>query len=218
MTTIEQTGAEEVAWDLSDLYASGDDPRIESDFAEAEAAAAAFRDRYYGKVATLSAAELADGDRRARADRGDRDARPLLRAHELLHQHGRPRPRRARREARREGRRPRDAAPLLRARVGRDRGRARPTQLLAGPGARPLAPLALGAARLPPVPPDASRRRRSSRRRASRASPRGRGSTRRCSARCASTSPARTSRSRSRRRWRSSTRPTATSAAAPPRP
>ena len=59
MTTIEQTGAEEVAWDLSDLYAAGDDPRIESDVAEAEAAAAAFRDRYYGKVAGLSAAELA---------------------------------------------------------------------------------------------------------------------------------------------------------------
>jgi oligoendopeptidase F len=60
MTTIEQTGAEDVAWDLSDLYASSDDPRIESDVAEAEAAAAAFRDRTYGKVATLSAAELAD--------------------------------------------------------------------------------------------------------------------------------------------------------------
>ena len=60
MTTIEQTGAEEVAWDLSDLYASGDDPRIDSDFAEAEAAADAFRDRYYGQVASLSAAELAD--------------------------------------------------------------------------------------------------------------------------------------------------------------
>src|SRR6478752_5817378 len=60
MTTIEQTGAEEVAWDLSDLYASGDDPRIESDIAEAEAATAAFRERTYGKVATLSAAELAD--------------------------------------------------------------------------------------------------------------------------------------------------------------
>ena len=59
MTTIELTGAEEVAWDLSDLYASGDDPRIEGDFAEAEAAAAAFRERYYGKVATLTAAELA---------------------------------------------------------------------------------------------------------------------------------------------------------------
>ena len=59
MTTIEQTGAEEVAWDLSDLYASGDDPRIESDITESEAAADAFRDRYYGKVATLSAADLA---------------------------------------------------------------------------------------------------------------------------------------------------------------
>jgi len=59
MTTIEQTGAEEVAWDLSDLYASGDDPGIESDFAEAEAGAEAFRGRYYGNVATLSAADLA---------------------------------------------------------------------------------------------------------------------------------------------------------------
>ncbi len=60
MTTIEQTGAEEVAWDLSDLYSSVDDPRIESDVAEAETAAATFRDRYYGKVASLSAAELAE--------------------------------------------------------------------------------------------------------------------------------------------------------------
>ncbi len=60
MTTIEQTGAEEVAWDLTDLYASGDDPRIDSDFAEAEAGADAFRDRYYGQVASLAAAELAD--------------------------------------------------------------------------------------------------------------------------------------------------------------
>jgi oligoendopeptidase F len=69
MTTIEQTGAEEVAWDLSDLYASGDDPRIESDFAEAEAAAATFRDRYYGKVATLSAAALSEAiDERERIE------------------------------------------------------------------------------------------------------------------------------------------------------
>ncbi|MSO94524.1 MAG: oligoendopeptidase, partial [Thermoleophilia bacterium] len=59
MTAIEQTGAEEVAWDLSDLYASGADPRIETDFAEAEAAATAFHDRYYGRVASLSAADLA---------------------------------------------------------------------------------------------------------------------------------------------------------------
>ncbi len=69
MTTIEQTGAEDVAWDLSDLYASGDDPRIESDIAEAEEAAVAFRGRYYGKVATLSAAELADAiDERERIE------------------------------------------------------------------------------------------------------------------------------------------------------
>ena len=141
MTTIEQTGAEEVAWDLSDLYASGDDPRIESDFAEAEAGADAFRDRYYGKVATLSAAELADAIAERRADRGDRDACPLLRAHELLHEHGRPGARRARREAGREGGRDRDEAPLLRPRVGCDRGRAR-RALLAGSGARPLASLA----------------------------------------------------------------------------
>jgi oligoendopeptidase F len=60
MTTIERTGAEDVAWDLSDLYASGDDPRIEKDVAEAEAAAAGFRNRYYGAVATLTAAQLAD--------------------------------------------------------------------------------------------------------------------------------------------------------------
>ena len=31
MTTTEFTGAEEVAWDLSDLYEGGDDPRIEQD-------------------------------------------------------------------------------------------------------------------------------------------------------------------------------------------
>ena len=59
MTSTEQTGAEEVAWDLSDLYASGGDPRLETDFDEAEAAADAFRERYYGTVAALAAGELA---------------------------------------------------------------------------------------------------------------------------------------------------------------
>jgi oligoendopeptidase F len=58
MTTIEMTGAEEVAWDLSDLYDGGDDPRLEADLQEGDDAAAAFRERYYGKVAELSAAEL----------------------------------------------------------------------------------------------------------------------------------------------------------------
>jgi len=59
MATIEQTGAEEVAWNLSDLYAGGDDPRLDADMAEAEAAAAVFRERFHGRVAGLSAEELA---------------------------------------------------------------------------------------------------------------------------------------------------------------
>jgi len=59
MTTTEITGAEEVAWDLSDLYAGAGDPRFEADVEESENAAAAFRERYYGKVGELSAAEFA---------------------------------------------------------------------------------------------------------------------------------------------------------------
>jgi oligoendopeptidase F len=60
MATIELTGAEEVAWDLSDLYSSGDDPRIDADVQEAEEAAAAFRERYHGTVSGLGAAELVE--------------------------------------------------------------------------------------------------------------------------------------------------------------
>ena len=59
MTTTELTGAEEVAWDLSDLYGGGDDPRLESDVRGAEEAADAFRERYHGAVAGLDAAALA---------------------------------------------------------------------------------------------------------------------------------------------------------------
>ena len=58
MTTTEMTGAEEVVWDLSDLYSGGDDPRIEQDVEQTETAAASFRERYYGQVAELSAADL----------------------------------------------------------------------------------------------------------------------------------------------------------------
>ena len=58
MTTTELTGAEDVAWDLSDLYDGGDDPRIEQDVEQTEAAAAAFRERYSGHVAQLSPGEL----------------------------------------------------------------------------------------------------------------------------------------------------------------
>jgi oligoendopeptidase F len=60
MATVEErTGAEEVEWDLSDLYESPDDPRLEEEVAAAEGDAASFRERYHGRVASLGAAELA---------------------------------------------------------------------------------------------------------------------------------------------------------------
>ena len=60
MATTELTGAEDVAWDLSDLYAGIDDPQMEEDIARAETDAAAFRERYHGAVAGLDAAALAE--------------------------------------------------------------------------------------------------------------------------------------------------------------
>lgn len=66
---MELTGAEEVAWDLSDLYAGADDPRLEADIEEADSATAAFHERYYGKVAGLDAAALAEAiDERERIE------------------------------------------------------------------------------------------------------------------------------------------------------
>jgi oligoendopeptidase F len=59
VATTELTGAEEVAWDLSDLYAGPDDPRLGEEVEGAAAAAATFRERYHGKVAALDATELA---------------------------------------------------------------------------------------------------------------------------------------------------------------
>ncbi|HEY9458568.1 MAG TPA: M3 family oligoendopeptidase [Gaiella sp.] len=60
MATTELTGAEDVAWDLTDLFAGVDDPRIDEEVAQAEADAAAFRERYHGAVAGLDAAALAE--------------------------------------------------------------------------------------------------------------------------------------------------------------
>ena len=69
MTTTELTGAEEVAWDLSDLYEDGDDPRLQADVDGAEEAAARFRERYYGQVSGLDAADLAEAiDERERIE------------------------------------------------------------------------------------------------------------------------------------------------------
>ena len=60
MATTEITGAEEVAWDLSDLYEGPDDPKLEEEVAGAEASADAFRSRYHGQVGELDAAQLAE--------------------------------------------------------------------------------------------------------------------------------------------------------------
>ncbi|HEY1317496.1 MAG TPA: M3 family oligoendopeptidase [Gaiella sp.] len=60
MATTELTGAEDVAWDLTDLYEGIDDARIEEHVAQAETDAAAFRERYHGDVAALDAAALAE--------------------------------------------------------------------------------------------------------------------------------------------------------------
>ncbi len=48
-----------IRWDLSDLYAGPDDPQIDKDLSGALAAATAFAERYRGRVASLSAPELA---------------------------------------------------------------------------------------------------------------------------------------------------------------
>jgi oligoendopeptidase F len=52
------TGAEAIEWDLSDLYEAPDDSRLDEDLDEAASAAKRFSERYRGRIAELSAAEL----------------------------------------------------------------------------------------------------------------------------------------------------------------
>lgn len=58
-TDLTTTGAEAIHWDLSDLYAGPDDPRIAQDMQAAREQAASFADIYRGRVASLDADELA---------------------------------------------------------------------------------------------------------------------------------------------------------------
>ncbi len=53
------TGAEEVRWDLSDLYSSHDDENVKKDMENAEKLADQFAENYRGKVASLDADGLA---------------------------------------------------------------------------------------------------------------------------------------------------------------
>ena len=59
MTNGESTGAEEIVWDLSDLYAGMDDPQLNADLDACDAEADALGAAYRGRVASLTAAELA---------------------------------------------------------------------------------------------------------------------------------------------------------------
>ena len=60
MATTELTGAEDIAWDLGDLYSGPDDPELEEEITRAEEAGATFRERYRGEVASLDAPALAE--------------------------------------------------------------------------------------------------------------------------------------------------------------
>lgn len=61
------TGAEEVLWDLSVYYDGLDDPQIDNDLHNVHELATAFAERYRGKVATLTAEELAEAQREMEA-------------------------------------------------------------------------------------------------------------------------------------------------------
>jgi len=53
------TGAEEITWNLTDLYAGMDDPRLNADLDACDAEADALSETYRGRIASLTAAELA---------------------------------------------------------------------------------------------------------------------------------------------------------------
>lgn len=57
---IHKTGAEEITWDLSDLYVSEDDSAIERDLADADTRADKLAGTYRGRIASLDAEEMRD--------------------------------------------------------------------------------------------------------------------------------------------------------------
>lgn len=59
MTANPPTGAEQIQWDLRDLYAAPDDPQLAIDMQTTHDLATAFANQYRGKVASLTAVELA---------------------------------------------------------------------------------------------------------------------------------------------------------------
>jgi oligoendopeptidase F len=60
MNTDTKSGAENITWDLSDLYASGADPGLAQDMEETLGRAEKLAERFRGRLAGLSAPELAE--------------------------------------------------------------------------------------------------------------------------------------------------------------
>ena len=81
--TLQQTGAENVRWNLGELYSSPEDPRIEAELAAAQEFAEGFERQYKGRVAELPPAEFA-AMMDEFADHYARSSLPGLYAH-LLH-------------------------------------------------------------------------------------------------------------------------------------
>ncbi|MGH9196110.1 MAG: M3 family oligoendopeptidase, partial [Acidimicrobiia bacterium] len=52
------TGAEEISWDLTDLFGGVGDPKLKDEIERTVASAGKFREKYHGKVGKLSAKEL----------------------------------------------------------------------------------------------------------------------------------------------------------------
>jgi oligoendopeptidase F len=80
---MKQTGAETVRWDLSDLYASPTDPKIEATLAHSLERAQAFEARYKGRVASLEPSDFAAMMRELEEDE-DSATKPEVYAY-LLH-------------------------------------------------------------------------------------------------------------------------------------
>ena len=81
--TLKRTGAEDVRWDLSDLFQSPTDPKLESVLAQSLERAIAFESKYKGRVASLEPGEFA-GMMHELEDDEDAAAKPDAYAY-LLH-------------------------------------------------------------------------------------------------------------------------------------
>jgi oligoendopeptidase F len=82
-TQVKESGSETVRWDLSDLYASPTDPKIEATLARSLERAKAFEAKYKGRVASLDPQDFAAMMRELEEDE-DAAAKPEVYAY-LLH-------------------------------------------------------------------------------------------------------------------------------------